>query len=82
MYDIDLDDEFHMRNTLWVNARSRATYQAFGDVVTFNITYLTNMYKMPFVTFVGVNHHGQTYLLRCNLLSSKDIESFIWFFEY
>jgi hypothetical protein len=31
--------------------RSRAAYQYFGDIVTFDATYLTNRYKMHFVHF-------------------------------
>ncbi|XP_012575559.1 protein FAR1-RELATED SEQUENCE 5-like [Cicer arietinum] len=58
-YDIDFDDDFHVRNVFWANARSRAAYEYFGDVVTFDTTYLTNKYDMPFVAFVGVNHHGK-----------------------
>ena len=43
-YDIDLDDDFHVRNVFWADARSRAAYEYFGDVVTFDVTYLTNKY--------------------------------------
>ena len=39
------------------------------------------MYHIPFVSFVGVNHHGQHVLLGCALLSSEDTESFVWLFE-
>jgi hypothetical protein len=28
------------------------------DVVTFNRTYFTNKYGMPFASFMGVNHLG------------------------
>lgn len=38
-------------------------YESFGDVVTFDTTYLPNKYGMPFARFVGVNHHGQSILL-------------------
>ncbi|KAK7262593.1 hypothetical protein RJT34_30168 [Clitoria ternatea] len=80
-YDVDLDDVFRVKNVFWVDARSRATYDSFGDVVTFDTTYLTNKYNLPFVSFVGVNHHGQYVLLGCGLLSSEDTESFVWLFE-
>lgn len=40
-YDIDLDDFFRVKNVFWADARSRATYDSFGDVVTFDTTYLT-----------------------------------------
>ncbi|XP_004515955.1 protein FAR1-RELATED SEQUENCE 5-like [Cicer arietinum] len=80
-YDIDLDDDFHVRNVFWADARSRAAYEYFGNVVTFDTTYLTNKYDMPFVAFVGVNHHGQSTLLGCGLLSGEDTYSFVWLFK-
>lgn len=51
---IDLDDDGYLRNIFWADARSRATYKYFGDVVTFDTTYLTNRYGMSFAPFVGV----------------------------
>ncbi|XP_073223413.1 protein FAR1-RELATED SEQUENCE 6-like [Cicer arietinum] len=78
LYDIDLDDDFHVRNVFWADARSRATYEYFGDVVTFDTTYLTNKYGMPFVVFVGVNHHGQSTLLGCGMLSGEDTNSLLY----
>ncbi|KAI5437201.1 hypothetical protein KIW84_023356 [Lathyrus oleraceus] len=80
-YDIDLDDDFHVRNVFWADARSRDAYKYFGDVVTFDTTYLTNKYDMPFAVFMGVNHHGQSTLLGCGLLSGKDTNSFVWLFK-
>ena len=64
---------FHVNNVFWVDTRSRATCESFGDVVTFDTTYLTNKYEMPFAVFVGVNHYGQTCLLGYGLLLSKHI---------
>jgi len=63
-YVIDMDDDCRLRNVFWADARSRAAYDFFGDVITFDTTYLTNKYDMPFAPFVGVNHHGQSILLR------------------
>ena len=80
-YDIDLDDDFHVRNVFWADARCRAAYEYFGDVVTFDTTYLTNKYDMPFAAFVGVNHHGQSTLLGCGLLSGEDTDSLVWLFK-
>lgn len=39
---IDLDDDGRSKNVFWADARSRTTYEYFGDVVTFDTTYLTN----------------------------------------
>ncbi|KAF5464428.1 hypothetical protein F2P56_014503 [Juglans regia] len=80
-YEMDVDDDMRCRNVFWADARSRAVYQSFGDVITFDTTYLTNAYEMPFVSFVGVNHHGQSILLGCGLISSEDTQTFEWFFE-
>ncbi|XP_057440812.1 protein FAR1-RELATED SEQUENCE 5-like [Lotus japonicus] len=80
-YEIDLDDDFHVRNVFWADARSRASYEYFGDVISFDTTYLTNKYDMPFAPFVGVNHQGQSILLGCGLLSAEDTESFTWLFR-
>ncbi|GLT54152.1 hypothetical protein SLA2020_273750 [Shorea laevis] len=80
-YVIDMDDNNRMRNVFWADARSRAAYEYFGDVITFDTTYLTNRYDMPFAPFVGVNHHGQSILLGAGLISSEDTETFTWLFE-
>ncbi|XP_037410114.1 protein FAR1-RELATED SEQUENCE 4-like [Triticum dicoccoides] len=78
---MDLDDESRLRNVFWADARSRAVYDSFHDVVSFDTTYLTNKYDMPFACFVGVNHHGQSVLLGCALLSNEDTETFVWLFQ-
>ncbi|KAI8527661.1 hypothetical protein RHMOL_Rhmol12G0093200 [Rhododendron molle] len=80
-YAMDLDDKGRLRNVFWADARSRAACKEFGDVVTFDTTYLVNRYDMPFAPFVGVNHHGQSILLRCGLISHEDTKSFAWLFE-
>ncbi|KAK2455993.1 protein FAR-RED IMPAIRED RESPONSE [Trifolium repens] len=80
-YEIDVNEEFHVTNVFWTDARSRAAEENFGDVVTFDTTYLTNKHEMPFAVFVGVNHHGQSTLLGCRVVSGGDIESFVWLFK-
>ncbi|KAM0856570.1 hypothetical protein ACQ4PT_049039 [Festuca glaucescens] len=54
------DDEGHLRNLFWVDSQSQMDYDAFGDVVVFDSTYRVNLYNLPFVPFVGVNHHRST----------------------
>nr|XP_043625711.1 protein FAR1-RELATED SEQUENCE 1-like [Erigeron canadensis] len=75
------DDEGHLRNVFWADARSRAAYKSFGDVVSFDSTYLTNKYSMPFAPFVGVNHHEHSILFGCGLLSAEDKETYEWLFK-
>ncbi|XP_052289871.1 protein FAR-RED IMPAIRED RESPONSE 1-like [Citrus sinensis] len=80
-FSIDLDEEDRLKNVFWADSRSRAAYKYFGDVITFDTTYLTNKYDMPFAPFVRVNHHGQSILLGCGLISREDTETFTWLFE-
>ncbi|KAI8524918.1 hypothetical protein RHMOL_Rhmol13G0186800 [Rhododendron molle] len=80
-FSMDLNDEGRLRNVFWADARSRAACKEFGDVVTFDTTYLLNKHHMPFAPFVGVNHHGQSILLGCGLISREDTKSFSWLFE-
>ncbi|XP_052170376.1 protein FAR1-RELATED SEQUENCE 5-like [Diospyros lotus] len=80
-FNIDLDEECRVKNVFWTDNRCRQTYKEFGDVVTFDTTYLTNKYEMPFAPFVGVNHHGQSTLLGCGLLSNEDTTTFVWLFR-
>lgn len=80
-YVMNFGDDGYVRNFFWADARSRVTYEAFGDVVTFDTTYLTNKYDLPLALFVGVNHHGQSILLGCGLLSSEDTNTYVWLFK-
>ncbi|XP_031097135.1 protein FAR1-RELATED SEQUENCE 5-like [Ipomoea triloba] len=77
-YAIQMDTEGQLANCFWVDSRSRVAYKFFGDVVTFDPTYLTNRYKMPFVPFTGVNHHHQSILFGCALLWDETVETFVW----
>jgi hypothetical protein len=80
-YAIQCDDEARMVNFFWIDARSRLAYQHFGDVVTFDTTYKTNKYSMPFAPFTGLNHHLQSILFGCALLRDESEISFTWLFE-
>ncbi|XP_058767041.1 protein FAR-RED IMPAIRED RESPONSE 1-like [Vicia villosa] len=77
-YAIDLDDDGRLKNVFWVDANGRNDYQDFGDVISFDTTYITNKYKMPFAPFIGVNNHFQSRLLGCALLANESSETFVW----
>ena len=78
VYAVEVDENGCIGNCFWADARSRIAYQYFGDVVTFGVTYQTNTYKMPFVPFIGVNHHHQSVVFGCALLVNETVESYIW----
>ncbi|XP_072087155.1 protein FAR1-RELATED SEQUENCE 1-like [Arachis hypogaea] len=71
-FEIDVDKNHSIRNVFWADAQCRAAWEYFGDVVTFDTTYKTNRYDMPFGSFIGVNHHGMSMLLGCTLLRNED----------
>ena len=56
-YAIDLGEDQRLKSFFWVDAKSRHDYSYFGDVVSFDTTYVRNNYKMPFAPFIGVNLH-------------------------
>lgn len=62
-YAIRPDDFGCAQNIFWVDGRSCLAYQYFGDVFTFDTTYMTNQYSMPFAPFVGTGHHWQSVYL-------------------
>ncbi|KAJ8750266.1 hypothetical protein K2173_014181 [Erythroxylum novogranatense] len=80
-YAIQLDEDNRMANVFWADARSRSAYSHFGDAVTFDTNYITNEFRVPFASFTGVNHHGQTILFGCAILLDYSEASFIWLFK-
>ncbi|XP_021737583.1 protein FAR-RED IMPAIRED RESPONSE 1-like [Chenopodium quinoa] len=67
-----------LQDVVWVDARSRAAYEEFGDVVCFDSTYLTNKFHLPFAVFLGVNHHRQSILFGFALISLERAETYEW----
>ena len=61
--------------------KSRADYTCFGDVVTFDTTYKSNLYEMPVGMFIGVNNHYQCCVFGCVVLREETVESFEWAYE-
>lgn len=75
---MDLDKDAQLKNLFWADARSKAANKEFGDVIIFDSRYLANKYDMSFYAFVGFNHHRQSIILRCSLISNEDIETYVW----
>ncbi|KAL2486569.1 Protein FAR1-RELATED SEQUENCE 5 [Abeliophyllum distichum] len=80
VFDYETDDENKFVRCFWADCESRRSYAYFGDVVVFDTTYNMNKYSMVFGPFVGVNHHGQSVIFGCGLLSDETTESFVWLF--
>ncbi|KAK9059047.1 hypothetical protein SSX86_021666 [Deinandra increscens subsp. villosa] len=65
----------------WADNVSKCNYKVFGDVIAFDATYDTNLYKMIFVPFTGVDHHKRCVTFGAGLLSSETIECYTWLLE-
>uniref|UniRef100_A0ACD5ZA16 Uncharacterized protein n=1 Tax=Avena sativa TaxID=4498 RepID=A0ACD5ZA16_AVESA len=51
-YRVLANPESQVRNLMWTNGSSINQYKFFGNVVTFDTSYRTNLYDMPFGLFV------------------------------
>ncbi|XP_052111529.1 protein FAR1-RELATED SEQUENCE 5-like [Arachis duranensis] len=65
-------------NLVWADGESVVDYECFGDVLAFDTTYKKNVYNKPLVIFSGTNHHGQTTIFGCALLSDEKSKTFKW----
>lgn len=81
VFSAQLDDDDTLKSLMWTSGRSRSLYHYFGDVVTFDTTYETNIYKMPFGMFIGVNNHFQSVIFAGVLLTNETHHDFKWAFE-
>uniref|UniRef100_A0A8R7U6H4 Protein FAR1-RELATED SEQUENCE n=3 Tax=Triticum urartu TaxID=4572 RepID=A0A8R7U6H4_TRIUA len=80
-YRVQADNEGRISNLMWATGNSRLQYNFFGYVVTFDTTYITNLYDMPFGLFVGVNNHFQSIILAGVLVRHETVETFEWVFS-
>ncbi|RYR61949.1 hypothetical protein Ahy_A04g019225 [Arachis hypogaea] len=79
--NLELEEDQSIKLAFWADARSRAAFEYFKDVISFDTTYNTNRYNLVCGSFVGVNHHDQSTLLGCSLMKNEEIESFKWLFQ-
>ncbi|XP_062180959.1 protein FAR1-RELATED SEQUENCE 5-like [Phragmites australis] len=79
-FQVDKEDG-RIANFFWADGQSIMDYKCFGDAVSFDTTFQTNKFEMPFAPILGTNHHKQTIIFGCALLFNETIESFVWLFE-
>ncbi|XP_062191248.1 protein FAR1-RELATED SEQUENCE 5-like [Phragmites australis] len=80
-YKFKLDDDYRLQNLFWIDGAARRAYETYHDCVSFDTTYMTNMYDMPFAPFIGINRHGQSFQLGCAFLRDEKTPSFVWLFQ-
>ena len=76
-----VDSTHKVKCIFWTDPRSIRYYQNFGDCVSFDTTYLTNKYRMPFAPFAGITGHGLTSIFGCALISDETTDTFKWLFQ-
>lgn len=76
-----LDGSGTIKHMLWCTGKSKESYKRFGDAITFDTTYRTNLYNLPFGLFVGINNHFQSIVYGGVLLTSERAEDFEWAFS-
>jgi zinc finger SWIM domain-containing protein 3 len=81
-YAVEIDKENgRITNFFWADGQSIMDYKCFGDAVSFDTTFPTNKFEMPFAPLLGTNHHRQTIIFGCALLLNETISLFIWLFQ-
>jgi len=80
-YKFELDDENKVKNIFWRDGSSLKYYADFGDCVSFDTTYMTNKYQLPFAPFVRITGHAQTCIFGCAFLQDETTTTFKWVLE-
>ena len=50
-YTMDFTKDGQLKNVFWANAKSREAFEEFGDVVTFDTTYLVKLIQHAICSF-------------------------------
>jgi hypothetical protein len=77
----DLVEGNKVQSIFWADSFSRKMYDLYGDCLSFDTTYKTNKYNLPFAPFVGITGHGQNCLFACAILHNETIKTFKWLFK-
>jgi hypothetical protein len=79
---VNLDDRDRVEGLFWVDSAARQAYiDLYHDCVSFDATYMTNMYDMAFAPFIGINKHRQSIQLGCAFLHDEKTPSYVWLFQ-
>ncbi|PHU30636.1 hypothetical protein BC332_02729 [Capsicum chinense] len=79
--EVDSGNTGRLRNVVWVHTYCKAAYHDFSDIICFDTIYLMNQWRMPFASFIGVNHYNQFMLLGCALLMREEIKTYAFVFR-
>jgi hypothetical protein len=80
-FNLHTDPADKVDRLFWADGAARAAYKNYSDCLSFDTTFMTNMYNMPFAPFIGINRYGQTIQLGCGFIRNENIEGFVWLFK-
>jgi hypothetical protein len=80
-FKYSMDCEGRLKNLIWSDSQSQIDYDAFGDVVIFDSTYQVNRHNLPFVPFIGVNHHWGTVVFASGIILEETVGSYVWLLQ-
>ncbi|KAK1602428.1 hypothetical protein QYE76_037451 [Lolium multiflorum] len=80
-FNLHTDHADKVDRIFWVDGPAIAAYKNYSDCLSFDTTYMTNMYNMPFAPFIGINRYCQSIQLGCGFLKNENVESFEWLFK-
>ncbi|KAK2634861.1 hypothetical protein Ddye_029653 [Dipteronia dyeriana] len=77
-FEYILDENDRFGNLFWADSTSCSDYGYFRDILAFDATYKTNVYRRPLVMLVGVNHHKSTTIFGFGLLGDETVATYTW----
>ncbi|XP_019172847.1 PREDICTED: protein FAR1-RELATED SEQUENCE 5-like [Ipomoea nil] len=80
-FEYDVDDVDQLTRVFWADAVSRKNFELFGDIVSFDATYLSNRYNLVFVPFTGIDNYKRSITFGAGLLTREDVNSYLWLLE-
>ena len=75
-YKIQVDEkDGQIANFFWADGQSIMDYTCFGDAVSFDTTFDTNKFELPFAPILGANHHKHIWLHICAVSMEQQLYS-------
>ncbi|XP_076959139.1 protein FAR-RED IMPAIRED RESPONSE 1-like [Bidens hawaiensis] len=80
-FEYTVNSNGELDRLFWADEISKKNYLAFGDIISFDVTFKTNKYNMVFVPFTAIDNHCRNVTVGATLLSSESIESYSWLLQ-
>ncbi|GJY66629.1 DNA-directed DNA polymerase [Tanacetum coccineum] len=71
-------EDAELYGLFWAAEVAKCNYKEFGDIVSFDVTYKTNKYKMVFVPFTAIDNHRRSVTVGSRLLKKETAEAYGW----